>query len=142
MWLESTHHGVDSSWCQDVAFWHRRAAMLLLSYGRPCLTYNRGAILAGTGCARWSRSFWKSTKRPLQRLFVLQVHLASGCLSLLLQSLGTSAKISVDAAHSKTTKLFGKMAWAACLSCVGGVNLVRFCRFFHARDHVDASAAT
>ena len=47
---------------------------------------------------------------------------------------GTSSKRSVDAAHSKTTTLFVKMACAACLSCVGGVNLVRFCRcFFHAQ---------
>ena len=61
------------------------------------------------------------------------------------ESPGTSVKRSVDAAHSKTTKRFGKMACTACLSSVGCVNLVRFCRcFFHAdrprtaRDHVPA----
>ena len=60
----------------------RPCCTILLSYGRPCLSYHRGTILASTGCAHQLRSYWESTKRSMQRLFVLQVHPASGWLSL------------------------------------------------------------
>ena len=123
----------------------RPCCTTLLSFGRPCLTCNRGTIAACTGCAHGLRSCWRSTQRSLQRFFVVQVHLVSGWLSPCLQSPGASAKRSVDATDLKTTKLFVKMAYAACLSCVGGVDLVRFCRcLFHAdrprtaRDHMSA----
>ena len=114
---------------------------ILVSYGRPCLTYHRGTILECTGCAHELRSCWKSTKRSLQR-FVLQVHPVSGWLSPFLQSPGTSVMRSVDAAHSKTTKRFGKMAWTACLSSVGCVDLVWFCRCFSAQTVHEQRATT
>ena len=70
----------------------RPCCTILLSYGRPCLTHHRGTILASTGCAYGLRSCWKSTKRPLQRLFVLRVHPVNAWHSPFLQSPGTSAK--------------------------------------------------
>ena len=113
---------------------------ILLSYGRPCLTYHRGTLLASTGCAHGLRSSWNSTKRSLQR-FVLHIRPVSGLLSPFLRSLG-SVKRSVDAAHSKTTKRFGKMAWTACLSSVGCGNLVRFCRCFSTQTVHEQRATT
>ena len=69
--------------CEHVAFWHcvRPCCTILLSYGRSCLTYHCGTILASTSCAHGLRSCWKSTKRSLQR-FVLHIHPVSGWLSL------------------------------------------------------------
>ena len=46
----------------------RACCTILLSYGRPCLTYHRGTNMASTGCAHWLRSCWKSTKRSLQTI--------------------------------------------------------------------------
>ena len=144
--------------CEHVAFWRLpcgHVAPYSCHTVALVLHITAVAILASTGCAHGLRSCWKSTKRSLQR-FVLHIHPVSvDWLSFHFCKVPGIVKRSVGAAHSKYHLATFWLRWLGrlhpvsgcayrhfCLSSVGCVNLVRFCRCFSTQTVHEQRATT